>query len=180
MNEFTISKIRTDYPKEIDNLNVKNCFDILEKLNIKYKYVLYNREPITLEEKIKLENILKVKPIKNLIFSTRNKSHIFYFIVFRDSKFDHHAFRDKYSISKIHMVSDIELKDLLNTKSGSVSVIELINDKDNKLEVYIDEAILKEQYIRFHPNENIGTVIISIDDFINKLMPYTNHKLNLI
>lgn len=180
MNDFYVSELQTGYPKIELSEKAKTCFDTLEKLNIKYKYVFYNKEPQLDSEKELVDKILGVKPIKNLVFSTHNRSHIFYFIVFRDQRFDHHSFRDKYNISKIHMINDQELKDLLNTKSGSVSVTELVNDKDLKLEVYIDPLVLKEQYIRFHPNENIGTVIISMDDFINKLMPYTNHKLNII
>jgi len=49
---------------------------------------------------------------------------------------------------------------------GSVSVFGLINDKDNHVHLFLDEALKKAERITFHPNENTTTVVISFDSFI--------------
>lgn len=78
------------------------------------------------------------------------------------------------------MANEENLKVLLNTHSGVDSIMELINDKDNKIKLFIDEKILKIDYFRFHPNENKATVRIKLEDFKNKLIPYLKHDINIL
>lgn len=80
---------------------------------------------------------------------------------------------------KITMAKNEELEALLKTHSGAVSIMELINDKDNKIKLFIKENILDKEYFRFHPNENKSTVRIKMEDFKNKLIPYLKHDINI-
>ena len=38
--------------------------------------------------------------------------------------------------------------------------MELVNDNDNKVKLFIDERVLNTEYFRFHPNENGLTIRI--------------------
>ncbi len=38
--------------------------------------------------------------------------------------------------------------------------MELVNDNDNKIKLFIDERVLNTEYFRFHPNENGSTIRI--------------------
>ena len=58
--------------------------------------------------------------------------------------------------------------------------MELVNDKNNLIKLFIDESILSKDYFRFHPNENNSTVRIRMDEFKNKLMPYLKHEINIL
>ena len=78
------------------------------------------------------------------------------------------------------MAKEEDLKELLWTHSGAVSIMELTNDTNNVIKLFIDEKILNEKYFRFHPNENSSTVRISMVDFKNKLIPYLRHKINIL
>ena len=78
------------------------------------------------------------------------------------------------------MAKSEELELLLKTHSGAVSIMELVNDKDNKIKLFIDEKVLNTDYFRFHPNENKSTIRISMEDFKNKLIPYLKHDINIL
>ena len=90
------------------------------------------------------------------------------------------AFRSKYELPKISMARSEDLEVLLNTNAGAVSIMELENDKNNKIQLFIDQKVLDEEYFKFHPNENKTTVKIKMEDFKNKLIPYLKHDINIL
>lgn len=180
MEKFELSELLNGRPENIENEKEKNCYDILDSLNIKYQRVEYNFFPKEFENLKSIDKVLQVTGIKNLIFRTKNKEHFYFIIIPREERFDEKAFRNKYELSKITMARNEDLETILKTHSGAVSIMELVNDNDNKIELFIDEKILKTDYFRFHPNENKATVRIRMEDFKNKLIPYLKHDINIL
>lgn len=180
MSEFYISNLLSDKPKSLSNKSEK-CFDFLDSLKIEYEYIEYDL-PKMLEDKKRIDEAIGVRGIKNLVFRTLSKTNpkYFFIVLYRDTRFDTHAFRDKYGFAKIELVKNDELENLLDTHSGAVSIIELINDKECKLNLYIDEKIFNEKYFRFHPNYDKMAVRIKMEDFKNKLLPKVAHEVKCL
>ncbi len=178
--EFQLSKLLEGRPNTINSEKERVCYDILDSLNINYQRVEYNFFPSDKDNLNKIDEIIGVKGIKNLVFKTKNKSQFFFIIIPREDRFDEKAFRTKYGLSKIGMAKEEDLKALLNTHTGAVSIMELVCDTNNVIKLFIDEKILNEKYFRFHPNENNSTVRISIEDFKEKLIPYLKHEINIL
>ena len=157
----------------------KKCYEILKELDIPYESVSYTKEEK--ENKELIDEKIGVKGIKNLLFKTRNlKKDLFLVILPREKRFDTKSFRNKYNITKIEMVSDDELDEFLSSKTGEVSIIDLISDTDKRIKLYIDEEVLNEEYFRFHPYNGLVTVKIKTKDLVEKLIPYLGHELNII
>ena len=157
----------------------KKCYEILNDLGISYESISYTKEEK--ENKELIDEKIGVKGIKNLLFKTRNlKKELFLVILPREKRFDTKAFRNKYNITKIEMVNDIELDEFLLSKTGEVSIIDLINDKEKRIKLYIDQEVLNEEYFRFHPYNGLVTVKIKTKDLLDKLIPYLEHELNII
>ena len=157
----------------------KKCYEILKELDIPYESVSYSKEEK--ENKELIDEKIGVKGIKNLLFKTRNlKKDLFLVILPREKRFDTKSFRNKYNITKIEMVSDDELDEFLSSKTGEVSIIDLISDTDKRIKLYIDEEVLNEEYFRFHPYNGLVTVKIKTKDLVEKLIPYLGHELNII
>ena len=157
----------------------KKCYEILKELDIPYESVSYTKEEK--ENKELIDEKIGVKGIKNLLFKTRNlKKDLFLVILPREKRFDTKSFRNKYNITKIEMVSDDELDEFLSSKTGEVSIIDLISDTDKRIKLYIDEEVLNEEYFRFHPYNGLVTVKIKTKDLVEKLIPYLDHELNII
>lgn len=180
MEKFELSELLNGRPDNIEDVKEKECYDILDSLDIKYQRVEYNFFPKELEDLKLIDKALQVVGIKNLIFRTKNKECFFFIIIPREARFDEKGFRNKYELPKITMAKAEDLATLLKTHSGAVSIMELVNDNDNKIKLFIDEKILKTDYFRFHPNENKSTVRISMNDFKNKLIPYLKHDINVL
>ena len=76
-----------------------------------------------------------------------------------------------------------QLLSYLHCFKGSTSVFGLLYDKDNQVQLLIDEDLLKEEYLGFHPCMNTSTIKIRTTDLLEKFLPYTNHdfiKVKLI
>ena len=84
-----------------------------------------------------------------------------------------------YSFPKIEMVKEAELKELLDTHSGAVGIVELLNDKENKVQLFIKKEILQEKYFRFHPGDEHIVIRITTHDLVEKLIPGLYHVLHV-
>lgn len=156
--------------------NEEKCYKLLDELGIEYSFVTYTKEEKENHELV--DELIGVKGIKNLLFKTRNlKKELFFVILPREKRFDTKAFRNRFNITKIEMVDDIELKEFLNATNGDVSILDLLYDKDKKIKLYIDKEVLQEEYFRFHPFNGLITVKIKTVDLLDKLIPYLGHDL---
>ena len=180
MNEFKISELLKGRPEVIKNEKVRECYDMLDELNIEYERVEYNFFPSEIQDLRLIDDTLGMEGIKNLIFRTKNKARYFFIIIPREERFDEKSFRSKYELPKLSMSTNEDLMEVLNTSAGAVSITELIHDKENIIELFIDKKILEKEYFRFHPNDNKSTLRIRTEDLLNKLLPHLNHKLNIL
>ena len=68
------------------------------------------------------------------------------------------------------------MEKFLDITPGSVSVMGLINDTDNQVQLLIDKDILNDEYIGCHPCINTSSIRIKTEDLLNKFLPYINHE----
>ena len=52
----------------------------------------------------------------------------------------------------------------------------LMNDKDNKVQLLIDEDLLKEKYFGCHPCINTSSLRIKVKDLTDKFLPAVHHE----
>lgn len=177
---FEVSDVLEGRPDHSISEKEKECYDLLDKLDIYYERVEFNSFPKTIEDLCKVDEKLKVPGVKNLIFKTKDNKEFFLLVLPRSEKLDIKLFRKKHSTPKIEMAKDSDLENILNTHSGAVSITELMYDKEKKIKLFIDEKVLEGEYMRFHPNENLATVKIKMKDFKEKLIPYLEHEINIL
>ena len=86
----------------------------------------------------------------------------------------------KLSSSRLSFASDDKLYELLKIEPGSVSIMGLIHDNDNKVNLVIDSELLEKQYFCCHPCKNTTTLKFSTNDIINKFISATGHQYTVI
>lgn len=84
-------------------------------------------------------------------------------------KLDSRGLEKKLNVKKIRFATSEELFSLLGLTPGSVSPFGLINDKDHKVKLLIDEDISRSEYVQFHPNINTATLVLTQNEF-NKFL----------
>ncbi|MCC0636458.1 MULTISPECIES: prolyl-tRNA synthetase associated domain-containing protein [unclassified Clostridioides] len=160
------------------NLNETKIYNILDKLNIKYE-VVEHEAVYTAEQLVILNDITKGCQCKNL-FLRNAKGNKYYLIVVRgDKHVDLNSVKEKIGSSRLSFASPERLYNVLKLLPGSVNPFSLVNDTERKVELYIDEDVIKEEYLNFHPNINTKTVNISKKGF-EKFLEYLEYPLQII
>lgn len=107
---------------------------------------------------------------KNLFVRDDKKRNYYLITVKGTKKVDLKEFRHQNNTRPLSFVNEKELLELLNLKPGSVTPFGLLNDKEHKVEFFIDNELLEEPgIIGVHPNENTATVWLKTRDLITIL-----------
>lgn len=107
---------------------------------------------------------------KNLFIRDDKKRNYYLITVKGTKKVDLKEFRHQNNTRPLSFVNEKELLELLNLKPVSVTPLGLLNDKEHKVEFFIDNELLEEPgIIGVHPNENTATVWLKTRDLITIL-----------
>jgi len=68
----------------------------------------------------------------------------------------------------------------LGVTPGSVSVLGLLNDGENKVTLVIDEDILKAEYFGCHPLINTSSLKIKTKDLMEKIIPELGNNFKTV
>ena len=117
---------------------------------------------------------------KNL-FVRDDKKENYYLITVRGNKrVNLKEFRKENNTRPLSFASEKELKEIIQILPGSVSPLGILNDKKNKVKVFLDkEFIEKTDIIGIHPNDNTATIWLKTKDLINIIKEHGN-KVELV
>ena len=149
-----------------------DIFKILDELKIKYD-VLEHQAVYTVEEAKQLEDMIEGLGCKNL-FLTDKKGNYFLLVLEENKKANLKELAKLLNVSKLTFASSEDLFNILGLEPGSVTPLSIINDKENKVLLIIDNDIVDKK-ILVHPNTNTKTMSIEFKD-IEKIIEHTNHK----
>ncbi|MCP4176968.1 MAG: prolyl-tRNA synthetase associated domain-containing protein [bacterium] len=153
-------------------------YNILKKLDIPFsKYV--HPAVFTCQEAALLLTDIPGFCIKNLFLKDDKGRQYFLVVAPENKKIELKQLALKLNVRRLGFASPRRLKIYLGIEPGSVSPLALINDKENNVTVYFDNALKNQKEIQFHPLINTETVILSIFN-LEKLLLTTGHKINFI
>lgn len=117
---------------------------------------------------------------KNL-FVRDDKKENYYLITVRGNKrVNLKKFRKENNTRPLSFASEKELEEIIQILPGSVSPLGILNDKENKVKVFLDkEFIEKTDIIGIHPNDNTATIWLKTKDLINIIKEHGN-KVELV
>lgn len=148
--------------------NEKKVYEVLEKLNISYEKHDHPAVFTCLEADIYTSG-LKGVHTKNL-FLRNKKGDSHYLVVMCENKIlDIKSFGEIISEKNISFASPERMMKYLKLTPGSVSIFGIINDTEHSVKVYMDEDIMKEEFINSHPNVNTSTLVIKVSDILRFL-----------
>ena len=157
---------------------MSNIYEFLDTNNVEYER--HDHEAVfTVEESKQLSPELKGASTKNLFLRDKKGSRHFLVTVLEDKQVDLRALSGKLDSSRLSFASPERLKIHLGIEPGSVSLLALANDHDNKVEAFIDKDIWQAEAILCHPLVNTSTLVIPRED-MGQFLEITGHRLKLI
>ncbi|RVU71012.1 MULTISPECIES: prolyl-tRNA synthetase associated domain-containing protein [Lactobacillus] len=153
-------------------MNSQEILDLLDKHNIIYQS--YDHPAVfTSEEADKYAKNQDFAKCKNLFIKTRNGQQLFMIVLPTSKKLDWKKAVEQLHTSSLTMATEEDLADKLQITPGSVSPFNLLNDSTNTIPLVIDQdALVENDYVGVHPNDNTKTIRISWTDLTRILSSY--------
>jgi Ala-tRNA(Pro) deacylase len=149
-----------------------NIYDFLNHHNIRYQQ--FDHPAVyTCEEAEKLCPDMPGQSIKNLFLRDKGGERYFLIVVSKNKKVDLKELGRTINVSKLSFASPEHLQKYLGVKPGAVSLLGVVNDSQNNVEVIIDQEIWK-QPLQCHPLVNTATLVMPFEG-IEHFLKETNH-----
>lgn len=155
------------------------CYDLLDGLQIKYTRV--DHAPAeTIDSCGQAEEALGIRICKNLFLCNTQKTNFYLLIMPGDKKFKTSVFSKQMGCARLSFAPAEYMEQFLDITPGSVSVLGLMNDKENRVRLVIDEDVLKEPAFGCHPCINTSSLRIATEDLITQILPAIHHSLQTV
>ena len=155
------------------------CYDLLDSLQVPYQRIDHEAAN-TMEACAAIDEALNATICKNLLLCNRQCT-AFYLLMIPGSKvFKTSVLSKQIGSSRLSFAGAEYMEQYLDITPGSVSVLGLMNDRENHVELLMDEDILKGDFFGCHPCINTSSLRLSTRDLIEKIIPAMGHKPRIV
>lgn len=134
--------------------------EIFKKLNIQYEMITH--ENIYTSEDGKDIDFKGATCCKNLFVKEQsgiNKGKLYLISLAIDKKANLKEISNKLGISRLTFGNDDEMYENLGIRSGSASVLNVIEKDNTDVTFIVDNELLQYEKVAFHPNDNSKSII---------------------
>ena len=113
---------------------------------------------------------------KNLFLCNRQKTKFYLLMIPGDKKFLTKNLSAQINSARLSFAGEEEMLKYLDITPGSVSVLGLMNDHDNAVQLLIDSDVLQSEYVGCHPCINTSSLRMKTRDLTEKILPAIHHS----
>lgn len=150
-------------------------YDLLDKLKIEYMRIDH---PPTDNMEVCLERtkVLDTRICKNLFLCNRQETVFYLLVMPADKQFRTSVVSSQLGVSRLHFAGEQHMEKFLDILPGSVSVLGLMNDAENRVQLLVDEQLIKQEYFACHPCMNTSSLRFKSSELFEKILPEISHK----
>ena len=156
-------------PKEV------RVYDFLDALGISFERVDHEAA-MTMEACLEVDAALEATMCKNLMLCNRQCTDFYILLLPGNKKFKTSVLSKQIGSSRLSFADGQYMESFLDITPGSLSVLGLMNDKENRVQLLIDKDVLTGEYIGVHPCVNTASLKIRTSDLVEKIIPAMNHE----
>ncbi len=150
-------------------------YDYLDRLNIEYERIDHE-VAMTMEACQEIDRALEATICKNLFLCNRQETDFYLLMMPGDKKFKTKELSKQIGASRLSFAKDEYMLKYLDITPGSVSVMGLMNDKERKVKLVMDEEVTKGEYIGCHPCINTSSIRFKTADLMNVILPDLGYR----
>ena len=160
-------------PKEI------RSYDLLDSLGISYQRIDHEAA-MTMEACAAIDAVLDATICKNLLLCNRQRTDFYLLMIPGSKTFKTSVLSKQIGSSRLSFADACYMEQFLDITPGSVSVLGLMNDHENRVQLLIDEDVLKGEFFGCHPCINTSSLRIRTRDLIEKIIPAMGHAPRIV
>lgn len=155
-------------------------YDLLESLGIEYERVDHE-EANTMEACLAIDEVLAPAVIcKNLFLCNAQKTKFYLLMIREDKKFLTKDISKQINSARLSFGPAEYMEQFLDITPGSVSVLGLMNDKENNVTLLVDEDVLKAEYFGCHPCINTSSLRLKTADVFGTFLKAVEHGYTVV
>lgn len=154
-------------------------YDFLDSLGISYLRTDHGHAD-TMEACHDIDAVLDCLVCKNLFLCNRQQTKFYLLMMPGDKVFKTKELSAQIGSARLSFGSPEKMLEYLDICPGSVSVMGLMNDTENHVQLLMDEDVLKGEYLGCHPCVNTSSLKMKVKDVMEKFLPAVHHEPILV
>ena len=154
-------------------------YDLLDSLGVSYDRVDHE-VAMTIEACQDIDALFGTHMCKNLFLCNRQETDFYLLLMPGDKKVKTKELSSQINTARLSFANEKYMEELLDITPGSVSVMGLMNDKDNHVKLLVDEDVLKDEYVGCHPCVNTSSLKLKTEDVFGKYLKAVNHTATTV
>lgn len=154
-------------------------YELLDKLEIPYLRVDHEAAA-TVDDCHEVDEALGIHICKNLFLCNRQKTDFYLLMMPGLKKFKTKELSAQLGTARLSFAEAEYMEEYLNITPGSVSVMGLMNDKEHRVRLLIDQELLQDEFVGCHPCVNTASLKIRMKDILEKFLPHVGHDYTAV
>lgn len=151
------------------------CYELLDSLGISYDRVDHEHAE-TIELCRAVEQILGSRICKNLFLCNRQKTNFYLLMMEGDKVFKTKDLSRQLGVARLSFADAGDMEKYLHITPGSVSILGLMNDGENAVQLVMDKPIFESKTVGCHPCINTSSLSIPTAELLQKFLPAVHHE----
>ena len=134
----------------------------------------------TIEACLEVDRLLGSEICKNLFLRNAQKTDFYLLLMPGNKKFKTAVLSKQIGSARLSFGEAEFMESFLDITPGSVSVMGLMNDRENRVRLLIDKDILEGEYFACHPCINTSSLRFRTSDLMEKILPALGHPHTVV
>ena len=155
-------------------------YDLLDSLQIPYDRIDHEAA-MTMEACAAIDRVLAPAVIcKNLLLCNRQQDHFYLLMIKEDKKFKTKEISQQIHSARLSFAPAEYMEKFLDITPGAVSVMGLMNDTENRVQLLVDQEVLAEEYVGCHPCVNTSSIRLRTADVFKTFLSAVHHDYQTV
>ena len=159
----------------------KRCYELLDSLGFEYWRCDHpDANANTMADCLEIDAVLDAIVCKNLFLCNRQHTQFYLLMMPGDKTFKTKEISSQIGSARLSFATAEEMEKYLDITPGSVSILGLMNDKEGKVKLLVDEDVLKGEYVGCHPCINTTSLKLKEADMFGPLLKAVGHEMTVV
>ncbi len=150
-------------------------YDLLDSLGIKY-FRTDHGPADTMEACHEIDAVLETLVCKNLFLCNRQQTQFYLLMMPGDKPFKTKDLSKQIDSARLSFASPEYMEEFLHISPGSVSIMGLMNDTENRVQLLVDKPVIESEDLGCHPCVNTSSLKMRTKDVFEKFLPAVHHE----
>ena len=128
-----------------------------------------------MEDCLEIDKVLDTLICKNLFLCNRQKTKYYLLMMPGEKPFKTKELSAQINSARLSFASAEAMEEYLDIQPGSVSIMGLMNDTENHVQLLVDEDVLKGEYLGCHPCVNTSSLKLKTKDIFDIFLKAVHH-----